>query len=223
MYVFKSISQRKELTPREREKDRELVRRIQAAGIPIIVETGKDEVPDLLIRQDFDAYESMVFDVNGGAGLILPLRVTPNIPIFAFSGVDISVPRWANVWFRPLEDNHSREWPHYQFHGRSELKFDRRETINRFIFQQKQFRRGQAFHGLLLAFSYDPMPDELVRGEILRGSIKILDQFERGHSANISLRVDREAGQSEPERRRQGLSARPESEDGSESAAVEKG
>jgi len=202
----------KRSTRREREKDRELVRRIRDAGIPIFIDTDKDEEPELLIRQDFDAYESIVFDVNGGAGLVLPLRITPSIPVFVFSGFDIRLPRWPNAWLRPLEESDGGQWPHYQFYGRSEMKFDRSETINRLIAEQKEFRPGHPFRGLLLAFSYDPIPDEIVRGEILRGSIKIFDQFDHEHCAKIALRVDREAEREfRPKHRGQRLLARPSS------------
>jgi hypothetical protein len=181
------------LTRRERDKEKELAGRIQAAGIPLVVEPNKNEEPEILIRQDVEAYESTVFDVNGGAGLILPIRITPNVPVFELSGIDISLARWPNVWFRPLEENYGGEWPHYSFYGRSELNFDRRETINRVIEKPTEFRRGHTLHGLFLAFSSEPMPDEIVRGAVLHGSIKILDQFDHGHSAKITLRAHREA------------------------------
>jgi len=182
----------KRLAHREREKHQKLVRRLRAAGIPVYFETNEDAVEELLIRQDFDAYESILFDVNEGAGVILPLRITPNIPVFAFSGFDVRLPRWPEVCFRPLKENVPGQWPHYEFWGRPALKFDRSEIINRFIAAQTVFRRGYPVHGLLLAFSCDPLPDDLIRGEVLRGSIKILDQFDHEHSAELSLRVDRE-------------------------------
>ena len=183
----------KKSTSHETEKDRELARRIRAAGIPILAESNKDEAPALLIRQDINAYESMVFDIDGGAGLILSLNIIPNIPVFVFSGVYIRVARWPSARFQPLEENYRGEWPHYDFYGRSELKFHRSETINRFLVDQKEVRRGCPMHGLLLAVSNDPLADDIARGEVLHGSIEVFDQFEQGHSAKIFLRVDREA------------------------------
>ena len=119
----------------------------------------------------------MVFDLNGGTGLILPLEIVPTIPA---------------VWFRALEENAGGEWPHYSFYGRLELKFHRSETINRLIAEHSKVRRGHPVQGLLLAYSYDPMPKNII-DEVLHGSIKILDQFECGHVAKISLRAYRQA------------------------------
>jgi hypothetical protein len=183
-------------TPREREEDNELARRIQAAGVPIAIDAKEDELPELLIRQDIEgAYESALFDIGPCAGLTLPLRVTPGMPLFVFSGFDVRLDRWPQAWFRPLEENARNEWPHYQFFNeRPWLKFDRSEVINRFMTERKQFHRGQPFQGLLLAFSYDPIPDDIILGELLRGSIAIQDQFENEHSIGISLRVDRTVG-----------------------------
>lgn len=183
----------KRSTPRECEKDRELARRIHAAGIPVFFEAKKDEVPELLIRHDFDAYESIVFNDGARTGLILPLRIVPNIPVFVFSAFEICLPKWTNVWFTPLEENLGNRWPHYQFCGRSELKFSRAEVINHSLTEQKTVHRGHQLRGLLLAFSPEQLPDDLIYSEVLLGSIKIFDQFEQAHCAKISLRVDRQA------------------------------
>src|SRR5665213_4149688 len=145
----------------EREKARELTRRLQAAGIPV-VDVEQVKGPDLLITQDFDAYESMAFDVNTGTGLIVPLKITCDVSYFVFQGFHIALDRWQGTYFRALEENDGNDWPHYDFYGRSNLKFDRGETINRFIASQRQFRRGEMLAGLLLAFSYGRMPEDIV-------------------------------------------------------------
>jgi len=181
----------RKLGHREREKEREIERRLRAAGVPI--EAGKEESPELLIRQDIDAYEGTVFDAaEAGTGVVLPLKIVPTIPVFVFSGFDICLVRCPNIRFAPLEENHGGEWPHYSFYGRPDLKFDCSETINPFIAQAEGFRRGRVLRGLLFAFSYESMPDEIASGEVLRGSIKILDQFEHSHALDILLRAHRE-------------------------------
>lgn len=196
------------------EKERLIAQRLQAAGIPIAAKVNHDEA-DLLIRQDNEAYESMVFDHNGGTGLILPLSITPNMPVFILSAVDFSLSRWPGVCFRPLDQNHRDEWPHYNFYGRSELKFSRSEIINRFLSDGKTFRRGHQLRGLLLASSYDRMPDELASGEVLQGEIKLYDQWERAHSGNINLRIHRELVRDRaPDPRRKRLSASPDGKEG---------
>lgn len=201
----------KRLTSHARDKVRKVTRRLQAAGIPV-VETKKNQEPAVLIRQDFEAYESMIFDANGGAGIIIPLTITSEAPTFVFARFHIALHRWANAWFRPLEENDGGEWPHYDFYGRSELKFDRNDTINRFIAERKEFPRGHAVHGLLLAFSYDRMPDDIILGQVLGGSIKIYDQFEHDCSARISLRVQQREAERvlKPNPRRSRLFSRPD-------------
>jgi hypothetical protein len=196
-------------TRRGREKSRELRRRFRAAGIPVSFESENDEVPELLIRQDFDTYDTFVFNFGARSGLILPLKIVPNISIFVFSSFDICLPRWPNAWFRLLEENVGDRWPHYQLGGRSEFKFSRAEVINRFIEGQKIVRRGHPIRGLLLATSHERLPDDLLRGDVLRGSIKIFDQFEHEHQADVSVRVDREVElEFEPDPRRERLFAR---------------
>jgi hypothetical protein len=184
----------KKAASREREKDRGLVRRIRAAGIPIFTDTEEEEPevePELLIRQNSEAYESAVFDDSGGAGLMLPLQVTVNMPIFSLSDLTVGLDRLPNLWFRPLEENPKERWPHYAFYERSELKFHRDEIMNRFLRDPKEFRRGQLLHGLLLAFSADPMPREIAIGEKLQGVVKIYDQFEHVHLANFRVQASR--------------------------------
>jgi hypothetical protein len=173
------------------EKGRELMRRIQAAGIPVNVDVAKDSA--LLIRQDFEAYESMIFDVNAGAGIVLPLKITPIMPEFVFSDFHVELPRWENAWFRLLEETDTSDWRHYEFYERSELKFNRDESMNRFVGDQRVMRRDRPATGLLLAFSSAPMPDDIKRGEMLEASLKIYDQFEHAHSASIRLRAERDA------------------------------
>jgi hypothetical protein len=210
-------------TYQERQAENALVDRVKTAGIPVAIESRKDEVSSLLIRQDFDVYESVLFNLNGGTGLILPIKITVDIPVFVFSRVNIRLSRWPDAWFRPLEENDQGEWPHFDFGGRSELKFHRNETINRFIGGSPQFRRGEFLRGLLLAFCHDPLPEDIVRGEILRGSIGIFDHFEQEHFAKISLQVHREVERErKPNPRRERLFARPDFEARDESAPEEK-
>ena len=210
-------------TYKERQAENALVDRVKTAGIPVAIESRKDEVSSLLIRQDFDAYESVIFNLNGGTGLILPIKITVDIPVFVFSGVDIRLSRWPDAWFRPLEENDQGEWPHYHFWSRSELKFHRNETINRFIGGITPFRRGEFLRGLLLAFCHDPLPEDIVRGEVLRGSIGIFDHFEQKYSAKISLQVHRKIERErKPNPRRERLFARPDFKARGESATEEK-
>ena len=62
------VSDGKKLTRRERDKEKELSGRIQAAGILLVVGADKNHEPEIMIRQDFEAYENSVFDViEGGA------------------------------------------------------------------------------------------------------------------------------------------------------------
>lgn len=204
-------------------KKKDLMDRVQAVGIPVAVESKKDEAPSLLIRQNFDAYESMLFNFKGGTGLILPLKITVDTPLFVLCGVDISLARWPNVWFRLLEENDRGEWPHYQFPGRPHFKFNRSETINCILAEQKEFRRGQLPQGLLLASTLEPVPDDIVRGAVLKGSVKIRDQFENQNCGEIVLRADLEAERVyKPNPLRRRLFSCPDPPEGAESAGSEK-
>src|SRR5215831_6457883 len=177
----------------EDEKERELLRRAKAAGIPVESDTEQPRVSALLISQDTKARDSEVFDVNGGAGLVLALKIVPNIPVFVFSDFHFELDRWKDGWFQPLEEVEDPDWPRYEFHGQSHLKFSREDVLNRFITQEKIFHRGYPARGLLLAFSFAPMPDDIKRGETLEGVIRIYDQFEHRHSASVRVRADRQA------------------------------
>jgi hypothetical protein len=73
------------------------------------------------------------------------------------------------------------------------------------------FHRRHPLRGVLLAFSHDRMPHDLLRGEALRRSIKDSHWFDCAHSANICLRVDRETRRTpKPNRLRQGTLAYPD-------------
>lgn len=174
------------------ERERELLRRAKATGIPVANDGEQPQVSALLISQDAEARDSEIFDVNAGAGLVLALKIVPNIPVFVFSDFHFELDRWKDGWFRPLEEVEDPDWPRYEFYGQSYLKFNREEVLNRFITQRKIFHRGYPARGLLLAFSSAPLPDDIGRGEIVEGMIRIYDQFEQSHSASVRVRVDRQ-------------------------------
>jgi hypothetical protein len=193
---------------RERGNDRENQRRIQAAGIPIAVDTNHT---GLLIQHDVEAYDSTIFDLDGGAGLIVPVRIIPTTGVFFLTGVSIALNRWPEARFRPLEENWRGVWPHYEFYGRSDYKFHRSEVMNQLIADRKEIRPGHLCAGLLLAVSADPMPAEFGRGEFLSGSITVYDQFGREHVGKVSLRVHREVERvRQPDPRRRRLLALPD-------------
>ena len=55
------------------ERERQLSRRIRRVGIPIARRHNDQRVPPLLIRQDFESWQtSEIFDFGGGTGLVLP-------------------------------------------------------------------------------------------------------------------------------------------------------
>ena len=178
---------------KDAEKERELERRILSAGIPIPSGTEKQEIPALKICQDCAAYESSVFDINGGTGLVLPIKIISRMPVLVLTDFHVDLPRCAEAWFRLIEESNSPDWRHYEFHGRSALKFNRDEVIKRYVTDGNAIRVGYPVRGLLLAFSSAPMPDDIRRGERLQGSIRIYDQFEDAHGADISLCVERDA------------------------------
>jgi hypothetical protein len=175
------------------ERERELFRRIKAAGIPIAEFPEREEDAQLLIKQNVDAYDSSIFELNGGAGLVVPLKIVPNIPIFVLSGIHIELDRWKDALFCPLQETEDCTWPRYEFAGRSELKFNRDDVLNRFLTRHTVRRRGHPIVGLFLAFSPIPMPSDIRAGEILEGSFRIYDQFDHAHSAKIHTRVERQA------------------------------
>src|ERR1700722_10325357 len=106
----------KKLTPREREKGKEYVRMIQAAKIPIFIEPEDEHEREVSICQD-DAHDAMVFDFGGATGIILPLRIIPNLSNLVISGVGIRLFRWPSGRFQPLEEREGGEWPNYCFPG----------------------------------------------------------------------------------------------------------
>src|SRR5215472_9502006 len=99
------------------EKRRELLRRTGAAGIPVANTTIRErERPPVWVTQNFEDYDSEIFDVNGGTGLVFPLKIVPSIPVFVFSGFHIALDRWKEGWFQPLEEAEDPDWPHYEFY-----------------------------------------------------------------------------------------------------------
>ena len=182
------------------------------------------QASSLLIRQDFDAYESVIFNLNGlFRSRLLPIKITVDMPLFVFSGVDIRLSRWPDAWFRPLEENDHDEWPHDEFWGRSELKFHRSDTINGFLGGRTPFRRGEFLPGFFWDLATSPCPKISFAAEVLRGSIEIFDHFEHKHSAKICLQVHREVERErKPNPRRERLFARPDFKADGESAVEQK-
>jgi hypothetical protein len=177
------------------EKVRELLRRVNAAGIPVANPIYEQKVPSILIRPDFESYYgSELFDFGGGTGLVLPLKIVPSVSGFIFSDFYVELDRWRDARFRLLEEMENSDWPHYEFYGRSDLTFQRNEVLNRLIADGKPLRRGCPVCGLLIASFCETMPDDIRHRDMLEGVIWIYDQFEQTHSASIRLRAKREIG-----------------------------
>jgi len=75
----------------------ELARRIRAAGFLIHVPEDDPErtftpLDGVFVRQTGGFPDSMAFDLAAGAGFLLSLVITINIPSFAISAFDLEVP-----------------------------------------------------------------------------------------------------------------------------------
>lgn len=175
-----------------------LARQIRAAGILIdIPEDGPDapSVPldGVLIRQTGAVFDSAAFDLAGGAGFMLSLVITINLPCFAISSFDLEVPWGDTVRFLedPLQVDGTSEV--YRFGGRDQLEFHREEVLNHYADVRRILPRGSSVTGLLLAIGHQGIPDDFRHGAYIPAFVTVYDQYSFKHRSPISLWADRSA------------------------------
>jgi hypothetical protein len=190
------------VTIKEWRADRDLVRRIVAAGVPVDVPKEEGERPPdgLFARQTRDL-ENSVFDLpSGGTGVTLALNITSNLPgVFVLNGFELTFAGWEGAYFELLQEAQDPVWPHFEFCGEPGRKFNAADVLNRRL--GVQLRRGCRVRGFLLAWSLDAMPESITQGSTLTGRVHIFDQFDAKTSAAISLRVDRSGAKGYVERK----------------------
>jgi hypothetical protein len=170
-------------------------RRLRAAGVPL--EVGEDDcginaVPanGLFITRTGDC-SAIELDPSG-VGYILDLRIVPNFPWpFEISTVELELP-WTDSFLHwipdPLETDAKDEM--YWLPTKGGLGYARNQAINHHVGSGKRFSRGCSIGGLLLGIGAF-MPDDIRPGSEVPAFVRVLDQFGKEYTREISLRVER--------------------------------
>jgi hypothetical protein len=172
--------------------NRALARRIRAARIPIPIDEGgrdtpHDPPPGLFVYLDGARTESCAFDYLGGAGYVIKLVITVNLPHFAISEFGLELPWEAHVrWLvDPVEIGGRADV--YRFSPDYALEFERHEVLNQCANVELMWKIGKSCKGYLLGVGDVPIPDEFQQGEMIPAFLIVYDQFVREHRSPISL------------------------------------
>lgn len=178
---------------RDRQKWTNHARQLRAGGIALEIpeDDWNDPIPEsgLIIRQCDGPLESSVFDMpSGRTGYVISLRLTISASNFALAAFDLELPWKAKLNF--LEDPRGRsKQGRYEFPNGD--VYPRDVVINHYADIRRILRRGQSIEGLLLARSFESIPDRYVHGAEIPAVLKIFDQFAACYRTGISLWADR--------------------------------
>lgn len=167
-------------------------RELRAAGVALEIpqDDWRDPIPQsgLIIRQCDGPIENNLFNMpSGWTGCRVSLRLTIDTSGFAIAAYDLEVPWQANFNF--LEDPRRRSKEEvYEFPNGDE--YPRDVVINHYADIQRILRPGQTIGGLLLAWSFEPIP-RFVDGTEIPAMVNVFDQSGHCYPKAINLWADR--------------------------------
>ena len=115
---------------------------------------------------------------------LIHLVITSQLPTFAFSGFGPQPP-WKNDYLNRLEDPLLIDGASrcYRFGVKGVSEFEREHVINDYADVRHNFPSGHSVKGFLLAYGFDPIPEQFRQGTMAPGFAIVYDQF----GASIAL------------------------------------
>lgn len=153
--------------------------------------TCSDATSGLLVSQNEGCTESRVFDFYGAAAYILSVTITINLPRFAITGFDLSLPWEGYVWWLADPLARAARSPLYRFDRDYILDYDRCLVLNHLADVRRLWKRGESPKGYLLGVGNDPIPERFEQGAIIPAFLIVHDQYGTAHRSPVSLWTDR--------------------------------
>ena len=169
-----------------------LFHRIEAAGVPIDSHVEPvSRSSDLRIVQLRDSLTNNVTDVRRGGALYQAyVRVTCHGagPIY-LKDVQLSAGWDEAIQLLSDPQEFKSGKPYYRL--RNGASFARHLCINHKLLSAQPLRRGDCIEGFLLAESMVQVPEHFIEHCQLKALLTIMDQFEKYHSADLLLALER--------------------------------
>lgn len=164
------------------------IRRLEAAGY----RTHTAAEITLLLKQFMGPRESRLVELEGKLiAYMIPLQIVNGPEELTVTDFALQMP-WDDphlYWLQePTRSKSNRKC--YWFPGRMRLHYDEEETLNRLI-DGYPLQPGEVKFGLLLGLGW-PIPSEFKHGDLINGSVAVVDQFGTTHGTKIKLWLDRE-------------------------------
>ena len=123
---------------------------------------------------------------------LIHLVITSQLPTFAFSGFGPQPP-WENDYLNWLEDPLLIDGASrcYRFGVKGIPEFEREHVINDYADVRHIFPSGHSVKGFLLAYGFDPIPEQFRQGTMAPGFAIVYDQFGREHRSPVELQAVR--------------------------------
>ena len=149
------------------------------------------------ITQVAEMLASYVRILPGLSLYVVWVRIVALAPKVVIQEYRLSSSEWeVAAWFPgdPRENRSSD--PYYCLPDHS--TFPRDEVLNHRLGAQGTLRRGDPMEGLLLAQSFDPIPERYRQGRVMELCLSVVNQFGDEEQLTVNLHVDRTAEQLRP-------------------------
>jgi hypothetical protein len=145
--------------------------------------------PDgILVSQDGGIVENSAFDFECGygTGVMLSLHIAVDLPALTIWKWQLDLP-WKDSQVHWIADPLGSAYDNmYQIPG-WDVKFARCQVIN----HRHVLRRGHSLDGLLLGFSFEPIPASYRHGANIDASLVLIDEMGRDFSTPVQLWANR--------------------------------
>ncbi len=175
-------------------KQRMVTARLEAAGIPVLVEDNSVARPDLVVES---LKGSRVFDLKMGSECVLNVMISnnsyANLRIDKLQGRLLEGDWWWAFQGDPKE--HAPERKTYRMLSGRRFPYD--SILNHRL--RGEIAAGSSMRGMLLALSVsEKIPVEYTHGLLVPLEVILVDQYGRQHASIIATSVDRSATMPKP-------------------------
>jgi hypothetical protein len=187
-----------EINKEKQQLYRKSAERLVAAGADLDLSSSAPAPTKWLkITQVPEMLASYVRMSTGGSLYIVLVHIVALAPKVVIEEYDLSSAEGnVNPWFPddPTVSNFRNRYYQLPDH----LYFHRDEVLNHRVGAQGTLHRGDRMEGLLLAQSFDPIPERYRQGSVMQLRLSIVNQLGEVESLPVNLHVERTAEQLRP-------------------------
>jgi hypothetical protein len=188
-----------EISKEKQQLYRKSAERLVAAGADLdLSSSAPASTPWVKITQVPEMLANYVRMSPGGLLYVALVHIVALAPKVVIQEYRLSSSEWeVAAWF-PGDPRENRSSDPYYYYLPDHSTFHRDEVLNHRVGAQGTLHHGDVMEGLLLAQSFDPIPERYRQGSVMQLCLSIVNQFGKVEPLLVDLHVDRTAEQLRP-------------------------